>query len=166
MMAAAGIKMNILTQETALTISGAFNTSTGGNDFDARRLLLLEGTDASFNLPFLVTNMFPATSTNPARPMRGIFGSLLGLSHHSDQTVDADLFAGQAAKTKGEARTNYRKAVARLQSEGVLVPTVRQYYVVFTTKKLNGIGKLQVVRGKTQRITTNWGIDWTGVWKA
>ena len=166
MMAKANIKMNILTQELALTISEAFDTSTGGNNFDAIWLLLLEGTDASFNLPFLVTNMFPATSTNPARPLRGIFGPLLGLSHHSDQTIDADLFAGQAAKTTGLARQNYRTAVARIQSEGIVLPTVRQYYVVFTTRKMNGIGKLQIVRGKTQRITTNWGIDWTGVWKA
>lgn len=166
MMAKANIRMNILTQELALTLTEAFNTGTGGNDFDAIWLLLLEGTDASFNLPFLVTNMFPATGTNPARALRGIFGSLLGLSHHSDTTIDADLFAGQAAPTTGAARTNYRKAVARIQSEAIVLPTVRQYYDLFTTRKLNGIGKLQIVKGKTQRITTNWGIDWTGVWKA
>lgn len=166
MMAKAGIRMNILTQELAVTLSQAFNTSTGGNDFDAIWLLLLEGTDASFNLPFLVSNMYPSTSTNPAKALRGVFGSLLGLSHHSDATIDADLFAGQAAKTKGEARTNYRKAVARIQSEAIVLPTVRQYYDVFTTKKLNGVGKLQIQKGKTQRITTNWGIDWTGVWKS
>lgn len=165
MMAKAGIKMNILTQETAVTLTQAFNTTTGGNDFDAIWLLLLEGTDASFNLPFLVSNMFPTTSTNPAKALRGVFGSLLGLSHHSDATIDADLFAGQAAKTKGAAKTNYRKAVARIQSEGIVLPTVRQYYDVFTTKKLNGVGKLQIKKGKTQRVTTNWGIDWTGVWK-
>ena len=166
MMAKAGIKMNILTQELAVTLAQAFNTTTGGNDFDAIWLLLLEGNDASFNLPFLVSNMYPSTSTNPAKALRGVFGALLGLSHHSDATIDADLFAGQAAKTKGEAKVNYRKAVARIQSEAIVLPTVRQYYDVFTTKKLNGVGKLQIQKGKTQRITTNWGIDWTGVWKA
>jgi hypothetical protein len=39
------------------------------------------------------------------------------------------------------------------------------YYSLFTTKKLAGIGKLQLVKGKTQRVVTNWGIDWTGVYK-
>ena len=158
--------MNILSQELAVTLTQAFNIQTGGNDFDAIWLLLLEGTDASFNLPFLVTNMFPVTSTNPAKALKGAFGSLLGLSHHSDATVDADLFSGQAAKTKGEAKRFYRDAVARIQSEALVLPTIRQYYVVYTTKKLNGIGRLQIQKGKTQRITTNWGIDWTGVWKA
>jgi hypothetical protein len=40
-----------------------------------------------------------------------------------------------------------------------------QYYSVFTTKKLAGIGKLSIEKGKTQRIVSNWGIDWTGVYK-
>jgi hypothetical protein len=39
------------------------------------------------------------------------------------------------------------------------------YYSIFTTKKLAGIGKLQLVKGKTQRVVTNFGIDWTGVYK-
>jgi hypothetical protein len=39
------------------------------------------------------------------------------------------------------------------------------YYTLFTTKKLAGIGTLQIEKGKTQRVATNWGIDWTGVWK-
>jgi hypothetical protein len=39
------------------------------------------------------------------------------------------------------------------------------YYSLFTTKKLAGIGKLKFPNGKTQRVVTNWGIDWTGVYK-
>jgi hypothetical protein len=30
---------------------------------------------------------------------------------------------------------------------------------------LGGIGKLQIVKGKTQRVVTNWGFDWTGIYK-
>jgi hypothetical protein len=39
------------------------------------------------------------------------------------------------------------------------------YYSLFTTKKLAGIGTLTLPNGKTQRGVTNWGIDWTGVYK-
>jgi len=39
------------------------------------------------------------------------------------------------------------------------------YYSVITTKKFGGIGSLQFFKGKTQRVVTNFGIDWTGVYK-
>lgn len=39
------------------------------------------------------------------------------------------------------------------------------YYSVFTTKKIGGVGKLKFPNGRTQRVVTNWGIDWTGVYK-
>jgi hypothetical protein len=41
------------------------------------------------------------------------------------------------------------------------------YYTFFTNNKkgIAGIGALQLVKGKTQRVVTNWGIDWTGVYK-
>jgi hypothetical protein len=39
------------------------------------------------------------------------------------------------------------------------------YYTLFTTKKLGGVGTLQIEKGKSQRLITNWGIDWTGVYK-
>jgi hypothetical protein len=40
-----------------------------------------------------------------------------------------------------------------------------QYYTMFYGKKLAGIGTLQIEKGKSQRLMTNWGIDWTGVYK-
>jgi hypothetical protein len=39
------------------------------------------------------------------------------------------------------------------------------YYSLFTTKDLEGIGTLQLPDDSTQRLVTNWGIDWTGVYK-
>jgi hypothetical protein len=38
-------------------------------------------------------------------------------------------------------------------------------YSLFTTKKLAGIGTLTLPNGKSQRTVSNWGIDWTGVYK-
>ena len=44
---------------------------------------------------------------------------------------------------------------------------VHFYYSMFVNKKsgLTNIGKVQLLKGKTQRIVTNWGIDWAGVQK-
>jgi ABC-type transport system substrate-binding protein len=166
LMAKAGIKMNVLTEETAVIISRAFNAARASNDYDALPLLLLEGTDVSFNLPFLVTNTFAPGSTNPARVLSRNFGSLLNLTKHTDTVVDRYFFAGQATTTPLAAKLKYRKATQRVQSQAIIVPIARQFYSLFASPRLRGIGVLQLQPGKTQRIVTNWGIDWTGVWKA
>lgn len=166
MMAKAGIIVNVLTEETSVIISRAFNAAQARNDYDALSLLLLEGTDVSFNLPFLVSNTFAPNSTNPTRVFSRNFGSLLNLSKHTDTVIDRYFFAGEAASSPTVAKIKYRKATERVQSEAIIVPITRQYYALFTSPKLRGIGQLQLSAGKTQRIVTNWGIDWTGVWKA
>ncbi|MEY3266027.1 MAG: hypothetical protein RJA15_473 [Actinomycetota bacterium] len=167
-----GITANIVVEETAIIISKAFNSSpkiANGeyyNAYDMIPLLLFEGNDVAFNLPFIVTNAYPATSTNP---VRGLFqtsvGAVLNLTHHADTTVDTLFYAGQAAKTKTLAKAEYAVATQYLQENAFIGALVDVYYSVFTTKKLGGIGTLQIEKGKTQRAVTNWGIDWTGVYK-
>jgi hypothetical protein len=127
---------------------------------------LFEGTDVAFNLPFVATNMFPAGSTNPvAGSFRGILGGLLNLNKHSDANVDTLFFGGQAATTKASAKAKYQEGTAYLQTNGYMTSIQHGYYTLFTTKKIGGVGTLQIERGKTQRLVTNWGIDWTGVYK-
>jgi ABC-type transport system substrate-binding protein len=167
-----GITANIVVEETAIIISKAFNASpkiASGeyyNAYDMIPLLLFEGNDVAFNLPFIVTNAYPATSTNP---VKGLFqtsvGAVLNLSHHADKTVDTLFYAGQAANTKTLAKAKYALATQYLQENAFIGALVDVYYSVFTTKKLGGIGTLQIEKGKTQRAVTNWGIDWTGVYK-
>ena len=164
-----GITVNMVVEETALIISKAFNPTAQGanqNAYDILPILLLEGTDVAFNLPFVVTNMFPTGSTNPvAGSFRGILGGLLNLNHHSDTKVDDAFFGGQAATTKAAARAKYQEGTAYLQTNGFMTSIQHGYYTLFTTKKLGGVGTLQIEKGKTQRLVTNWGIDWTGVYK-
>jgi hypothetical protein len=38
-------------------------------------------------------------------------------------------------------------------------------YELFAGKSLGGIGKTPIELKKTQRLMTNWGIDWAGVYK-
>ena len=167
-----GITANIVIEEAAIIISKAFNASpkiANGeyyNAYDMIPLLLFEGNDVAFNLPFVVTNAFPATSTNP---VKGLFqtsvGAVLSLNHHADTGVDTLFYAGQAAKTRALAKVKYAAATAYLQNNAFMGSLAHVYYSVFTTKKLGGVGTLQIEKGKTQRSVTNWGIDWTGVYK-
>ena len=162
-LAKANITMNIKTEESAEIIKTAFK-AIAGNQYQAIPILLMEGTDVSFNLPFLVTNMFTASSTNPAKSLKGAVGSILNLNRHTDTKVDEILYAGEAAKSAAAAKKKYQEATAYIQKEALMTSINRFYYDFFTNKKIGGVGKLQLVKGKTQRIVTNWGIDWTGVY--
>lgn len=164
-----GITVNMVVEEAAVIIAKAFNPTVPfaqQQAYDILPLLLFEGTDVAFNLPFVATNMFPAGSTNPvAGSFRGVLGGLLNLNKHLDANVDAAFFAGQAATTKAAAKAKYQEGTAYLQTNGFMTSIQHGYYALFTTKKLGGIGTLQLPEGKTQRLVTNWGIDWTGVYK-
>jgi peptide/nickel transport system substrate-binding protein len=162
-----GITANVTVEETGPIIAKAFNSSAAGGaqmGYDALVLLLFEGTDVAFNLPFAVTNTFTATGA-----LTSLFGTSLGtllnLNHHTDTAVDKMLFDGQASATKAGAKAKYQEATAYLQTNGFMTAIQHQYYTLFTSKKLAGIGSLAIEKGKTQRLVTNWGIDWTGVYK-
>ena len=97
------IAANIVIEETANIIAKAFNASaqlSAGqyyNAYDAIFITLLEGSDASFNIPFLVTNAYSDESTNPAKALfKTSLGPVLGLNHHIDTTLDQLLYDGQA----------------------------------------------------------------------
>ena len=167
-----GITASPVVEETALIIAKAFNAApkvAAGefyNAYDMIPILLFEGQDVTFNLPFVLTNAFPATSTSPVKALfQASVGKVLGLNHHSDTNVDNLFFAGQASQTRVGAKAKYAEGTAYLQTNGFMGNVTHTYYSIFTTKKLAGIGKLQLVKGKTQRVVTNFGIDWTGVYK-
>jgi ABC-type transport system substrate-binding protein len=167
-----GITANVVVEESAVIIAKAFNAApkvAAGefyNAYDMIPILLFEGTDVTFNLPFVVTNAFPATSTSPVKALfQNSVGVVLSLNHHKDTAVDTIFYAGQAAQTRTGAKVKYKEGTTYLQTNGFMGSINHIYYSVFTTKKLAGIGSLQLVKGKTQRVVTNFGIDWTGVYK-
>ena len=170
MMAKCGIKYSFVTEEGAVIIGKAFNPSPAAgshyNAYDSIAILLFEGTDTTFNLPFVLTNGFASTSKNP---LAGIFrtsiGSILGLNHHSNTDVDKLFYEGQAAQSKALAATKYKAGTALLQTEAIMGATFYFSYELFAGKSLGGIGKTPIELKKTQRLMTNWGIDWAGVYK-
>ena len=172
MWAACDITYNFVVEEGAVIIAKAFNASPKVaegqyyNAYDAISILLFEGTDTTFNLPFLVTNAFPTGSKSPmAAFFRASLGTILGLNHHSDTTVDTAFYAGQAAASKAGAKAQYQNGTAILQGQAIMGSMLNFYYDFFAGKTLGGIGTLQIEKGKSQRLVTNWGIDWTGVYK-
>jgi ABC-type transport system substrate-binding protein len=170
MMAKCGIKYDFVTEEGAVIIGKAFNPSPAAgshyNAYDSIAILLFEGTDTTFNLPFVLTNGFAATSKNPlAGVFRTSIGSILGLNHHSNTEVDKLFYEGQAAQTKAGAAAKYKAGTALLQTEAIMGATFYFSYEMFAGKSLGGIGKTPIELKKTQRLMTNWGIDWAGVYK-
>lgn len=166
------ITANYVVEETANIIAKAFNPSaklTQGeyyNAYDAIFITLLEGQDVAYNVPFLVTNAYAETSTNPVRALfKTSLGPVLGLNHHNDTAIDQYFYNGQAAANANAAKSQLRAGTAYLQKNAIMGSVYHFYYSLFTTKKLAGIGTLTLPNGKTQRGVTNWGIDWTGVYK-
>ncbi len=172
MWAKCGINANYTVEETGLVLSKAFNAQPSiasgqyYNAYDAIYLLLMEGNDAAFNLPFLLSNAYPGNSTNPVHELfKSGVGAVLGLNHHSDTELDTLLYDAQGAKTRTASRNAYKLALSYMHEHAFMGSLAHVYYSVFTTKRLKGIGQLQIVKGKAQRTVSNWGIDWTGVYK-
>jgi len=143
------------------------STLTSSNKYDAVAITLLEGTDASFNLPFLLTNSYPSDkssvgkSTHPAYALySGLIGNILGLSYHSNTAVDTALFDAQAKGNKA----SYKKATELIQQEALIAPIVQFYYTMFTSSKLAGVGTTPLASKSIQRVMANYGIDWSGVY--
>jgi ABC-type transport system substrate-binding protein len=159
-------------EQTPLILSKTFNPSPNlaageyYNSYDAVFLTLFEGDDAAFNVPFILSNAYPKNSVNPVSPLfRNSLGKVLGLNHHSDAGVDDFFFNGQAASNIEDALASFRDGTSYLQNNAFMGSLVAHYYSLFTTKNLDGIGKLRLPDDSTQRIVTNWGIDWTAVYK-
>jgi len=171
---AVGITMDIVQKESYTIIGEAFNAAKG-NQYDAILILLMEGTDVSFNLPFLVTNSFATGFTGSTAYFKGLLGSILSLTRHTDTKVDDLLYAAQAlpngatgnggtAAEKAAVKAAYKAATEYIQGEHLITSVAHGYYNLFAKKSVKNVGKLKGPSGKTQRVVTNWGIDWTGVY--
>ena len=216
------------TTESADIIAKAFNASPDKdageyyNAYDAIIILLMEGSDATFNMPFVLTNAYSTGTPDPDKTFKdalgvdrtkgtgrawgiglidqlgaqngtplavlsgyksvifgGSLGTVLSLNHHPDTKVDDLFYAAQAEADPAVAKTKFAAATAYLQSTGTMTSLVHGYYNMFYNKAkgLQGFGALTLPNttdtaaglsstGTTkQRQISNWGVDWTGVYK-
>ena len=171
-----GITVNIDQDDSTNIINKAFNAGTK-NQYDMINILLLEGTDVSFNLPFLVTNSFAdAYSTNAIKALYGAgkavpLGDILNLNLHTDTKIDEMLYAAQAIAPKANGQLNtakvkpkYQAVTKYLQDNSIMTSLTHQYVSIFARKNIGGIGGLKTPGGKSPRVVTNWGIQFPSVY--
>jgi ABC-type transport system substrate-binding protein len=194
-----GIEAVVKTSEAADIIAKAFNASPNldrsefYNAYDAISIVLFEGTDVSFNLPFVLTNAYsqgtgtgttkfygselittgPANLTTSGHPANlaatraavyAGLGTVLGLNHHKDTTIDDCFFTEQA---KADVSTvAYGPCTQKLIDTNTMTSITHFYYTMFFSKK----GKLsynenKLPGGELLRKMSNYGINWTTVSK-
>jgi len=158
--AAAGIKVNLLSQTTAEAIAKAFPMQ-----YQMLPLLLMEGTGTAFILPFLVSD---TSGGNPkallnVSPATKILYSILNISSFKDTVSENLLFAARAEPNMAKKKALYQQATEQLQNEAH-VTNISMLSYSLSYKNLGGIGELPLVAGGPRRLVTNFGIDWTGVW--
>lgn len=162
-----GITMNVDTQEAAVWAVKAFNPLTGQNAYDMLVTPLITESDAAVNFPLLVTNAFPADSTNPLKIFRSTVGAVLSATHHNDTTVDDLWWQARSATTPAAVKAAYSAVAAELQNQAIITGLCNYAVdlVTYNKAKVNGIGTLQFVKGTPVRPVTYQGADWAGLYK-
>ena len=158
--AAAGIKVNLLSQTTAESIAKAFPMQ-----YQMLPLLLMEGTGTAFILPFLVSD---TSGGNPkallnVSPATKILYSILNISSFKDTVSENLLFAARAEPNLAKKKALYQQATEQIQNEAH-VTNISMLAYSLSYKNLGGVGELPLAAGGPRRLVTNFGIDWTGVW--
>ncbi len=158
--AAAGIKVNLLSQTQAESIAKAFPMQ-----YQILPLLLMEGTGTAFALPFLVSDM---SGGNPkallnVSPATKILHGILNISSFKDTVSENLLFAARGESNLAKSKKLYQQATAQIQAEAHVTNIAMLAYSL-SYKNLGGVGELPLAAGGPRRLVTNFGIDWTGVW--
>ena len=159
--AAAGITINLTPFTTAEIIQRAFP-----QQFQAMALLLMEGTGTAFIFPFIVSDMSGGNPTHvlKATPLRILYG-ILNLSAFKDDVSENLLVAARAESNPTKKANLYKKATLQIQQQAHLTNLSYLQYALTYGSKVKGVGQLPLVAGGARRLITNFGIDWTGVWK-
>ncbi len=167
MCAAAGIKVNLLSQTTAEAIAKAFPMQ-----YQMLPLLLMEGTGTSFALPFLVSDtsggnpkhfITQIAAAVPAFKALPVYFGILNISSFKDTVSENLLFAARGESNLAKKKKLYQQATQQIQNEAHITNISMLAYSL-SYKNLGGIGELPLAAGGQRRLVTNFGIDWTGVW--
>ena len=161
-MTAAGIKMNLLPLTTAEIIQRAFP-----QQFQAMALLLMEGTGTAFIAPFITSDLSGGNQAHLLRktPLAILYG-ILNLSAFTDTVSDELIYAAKAEPNLAKRTALYAKATQQIQSEARLTTIAYQKYALAYRTNVKGVGELGLTAGGKRKLMTNFGIDFTGVYKS
>ena len=167
----AGIKVSILTQDTATITSNAFPSPTSGkvNPYQMYPTTVFEGTGTSFTLPFLVSNMFTSPNNRTVAGMGalgalfGAFGRAINPGRFTDKTQDSLVYAGWYDTTS--ARRSKLRAVSKyVQQNAMVLPAPTIQYLFGFNRNMKGFDTFTLAAGGRGRPMTNSGVNWTGVY--
>jgi peptide/nickel transport system substrate-binding protein len=161
-MTAAGIKMNLLPLTTAEIIQRAFP-----QQFQAMALLLMEGAGTAFIAPFVMSDTSGGNQTHILRrtPLAVLYG-ILNLSAFSDPVSENLIWQAKATGNAAARKRIYARATEQIQKEARLTTISYQKYALAYRSNVQGVGQLGLVNGGARKLMTNFGIDFTGVWKS
>ena len=161
-MTAAGIKMNLTPLTTAEIIQRAFP-----QQFQAMALLLMEGTGTAFIAPFIISDTSGGNASHvlAKTPLRILYG-ILNLSAFSDPVSEELIWAAKAEPNAAKRQKLYARATEQIQNEAHLTNVAYQKYALAYRQNVQGVGELGLVNGGARKLMTNFGIDFTGVWKS
>ena len=161
-MTAAGIKMNLLPLTTAEIIQRAFP-----QQFQAMALLLMEGAGTAFIAPFITSDTSGGNQTHILRktPLAVLYG-ILNLSAFTDTVSEDLIWQAKAEPNAAKRKALYGKATQQIQTEARLTTVSYQKYALAYRTNVKGVGELGLTQGGQRKLMTNFGIDFTGVWKS
>jgi len=161
-MTAAGIKMNLLPLTTAEIIQRAFP-----QQFQAMALLLMEGTGTAFIAPFIISDTSGGNQAHILRktPLAVLYG-ILNLSAFTDTVSEELIWQAKATANAAARKRVYARATEQIQKEARLTTISYQKYALAYRTNVKGVGELGLVNGGDRKLMTNFGIDFTGVWKS
>jgi ABC-type transport system substrate-binding protein len=167
---AAGFTAVVEQMLTAVQINRAFTVG----DLQVNTLQSMEGKNTSaWNTTFLKSSTNPAGSPlsaalDAAAP--GLFVGtkykagiwpLLNLAKHSNASIDAALFAAQAATDAATKKAKLREGVKIFQDEAYAIGGAALTYYYATSPNIKGIEDFRLLGGARTQLVSNWGFMWT-----
>ena len=171
MMKAAGIVMNISTEDTATITAKAFPSPASGqvNSYQFYPTTLFEGTGTAFTLPFVQSNGFLAPNNKllsglgALAPLFGAFGRAINPARFADPKQDALVWAAQF--DTGATRTGKLRALTKyLQETAAVLPAPSLQYGAAFGAKVKGYDTFTLASGGRGKAITNAGPAWVGVY--
>jgi len=165
---AAGFTAVVEQMLAAVQINRAFTVG----DLQVNTLQIMEGKNTSaWNTTFLKSSTNPASSPAAAGLNAASAGlgtkfklgiwPLLNLAKHSNASIDAALFAAQAATDNATMKTNLRAGVKIFQDEAYAVGGAALTYYYATSPNIKGIEDFRLLGGARTQLVSNWGFMWT-----
>jgi glutathione transport system substrate-binding protein len=165
---AAGFTAVVEQMLAAVQINRAFTVG----DLQVNTLQIMEGKNTSaWNTTFLKSSTNPASSPAAAGLNAASAGlgtkfklgiwPLLNLAKHSNASIDAALFAAQAATDNATMKTQLRAGVKIFQDEAYAVGGAALTYYYATSPNIKGIEDFRLLGGARTQLVSNWGFMWT-----